>query len=241
MTLRPATLSILSLLALTACGDSLLGGDWMDELLGLEEIPAEVAWELRWFAGPDNGLEIPCELQEPHTGLHALEEVFWGVAEVPPPEVTEVPEEWLVMEGDGFSWGLTLLVLAEPGPYHDADPQGERVDLDGSRGIWGVVEEYAVLVAHGDLERMHEELFVEPGDGLEELREGAQFVGFLPEVVLGTGSFAGSLWPVAFEEEEYIWGEGVPAVHLEYMEGFLWEVFEGEPYGGAHRQRCEED
>ena len=237
MGLPSLPLSTLSLLALTACGDSLVGGTWLNEQLGVEEVPAEVAWELRWYGGPGNGLQIECDLHQPWTGMHALEEVYFGVAEVPPPDVVEIPEPWGIIEAEGFAWGLALLVLAEPQVYWEVDPAGERTDLDPSRGIWGVVEEYALLVADGDMDMLRGELLVEPEEE-GELHIGAQFVGFLPEVVLGTDSFGGTLYALSEEEKEHLRDPGTPVVHLEYMDDFLWEVFEGEILGGATRH-CE--
>ncbi len=237
MNLRPPSLTALSLLALTACGDSLVGGDWMEELLGLEEIPAEAAWELRWYGGPGNGLVVECDLREPWTGMHALDEVVFGSTEVPPPEVFEIPEEEFRIEAEEYSWGIALLVLAEPGPYWDVDPERERTDLDEDRGIWGVVREYAVLVADGDLDRLSMELLGEPDEG-GVILPGAQFVGFMPEVILGTGAFNGSFFALPDEQKDWLWEPGIPVVHLEYMEEFLWEVFEGEILGGAHRHPC---
>ncbi len=228
----------LSLLALTACGDSLVGGSWLEELLGVEQFPAEVAWELRWYGGSDQGLQVECDLREPWTGMHALEEVYFGVAEVPPPDVVEIPEPWALVEGEGYTWGLALLVLAEPEAYWGGDPGGERTDLDFSRGIWGVVESYALLVADGDMDALRGQLLAEPEEQ-GEIHHGAQFVGFLPEVVLGTASLGGSLYAIEEEEQGFLREPGTPVVHLEYMEGFLWEVFEGELLGGAIRH-CED-
>jgi hypothetical protein len=228
----------LSLLALTACGDSLVGGDFLEELLGLQEFPTEVAWELRWYQGPDAPLLVECGLREPHTGMAALEEILFGVAEVPPPVVEEVPEAGTLIEGEGYAYGIALLVLMEPAVYHDADPERESVALDPSRGTWGVVDEFVVLVADGEPDALRWELMVEPEDGVIE--PGVQLVEFLPEVVLGTGSFAGSIFPIEPEEQDFIWEVGLPAVHLDYLEGYLWEVFEGLPMGGAERQPCED-
>lgn len=230
-------ITIASLLATTACGDSLVGGEWLEELMGIEAFPAEAAWELRWYQGRHEPLLVECGLREPWTGIETLEEVYFGVAEVPPPDVGEVPEDSTLIEGDGFSYGVALLVLTELVPFEHADP--ERVDLEPDRGTWGVVEEYLVLVADGEPSALREELLVEPDEGIIE--PGVQLVGFLPEVVLGTGSFAGAIYPLEREETEYLWGEGLPAVHLDYLWDPLWEVYEGVAMGGAVRQDCGEE
>ena len=232
-------LCVLSSLALVACGDSLMGGDWLDGLIGLEDFPAEVAWELRWYQGPDQPIGVECDLRPPWSGMFPLEEVYFGVAEVPPPLVEEIPEANAVIEGEGFSYGLAVLVLFEPDPYYATDPDRVRTDLDPERGTWGVVEEYAVLVADGDLDLLNAELFPEP-EG-ESFQHGAQLVEFFPEVVLGTGSFHGAVYPVHPDESEYLWEWGLPAVHLEFLQGELFEVFEGHSLGGAERMGCHGD
>jgi hypothetical protein len=233
------TLCALSSLALVACGDSLLGGEWLEELIGVEDFPAEVAWELRWYQGPDQPLGVECDLRAPWSGMFPLEEVYFGVAEVPPPLVEEIPEASFVIEGEGFSYGIALLVLFEPEPYYDSDPDRVRTDLDAERGTWGVVEDFAVLVADGDIDALSDELFFEYEE--ERFAQGAQLVEFYPEVVLGTGAFNGSIYPVFHEESEYLWDVGLPALHHEYMEGTLFEVFEGHPLGGAVRMDCHGD
>ncbi len=235
----PAQLCGLSLLALTACGDSLVGGDWLDELMGVEELPTEVAWELRWFQGPGQPLLVECGLREPNTGLGTIGEVFFGYAEVPPPLVEEVPESSAIIEGDEISYGLALMVLMEPGTYDQADPDGESVDQDDSRGVWGVGEEHMVLVADGPDEALNRELLVEPVEG--GLQSGVQLVGFVSEVVSGTGTFAGALYPLDEPEQEYLWYEGVSVLHLDRIDDHQWEVFEGVVVGGAERPTCDEE
>jgi len=239
--MRLATLALctVSPLAMTACGDSLVGGDWLDDLLGTEEFPAEVAWELRWFQGQDQPLLVECGLREPHTGHTELGEIHFGVAEVPPPWVEEAPEASTFIEGEGFAYGMALMVLTEPGPHADADPEHVRTDLDDSRGTWGVAEEYLILIADGEPSALRHELLVEPDEG--EIVTGVQLVGFLPEVPLGTGSFAGSIYPLEEEEQTWLWDVGMPTVHLEFLPDHLWEVFEGVALGGAERQPCPDE
>jgi hypothetical protein len=229
----------LSPLALCACGDTLVGGDWLDELLGLEEVPAEVAWELRWYQGPGQPLLVECGLREPWTGHAELGEVYFGVTEIPTPEVMEAPEESTWIEGGGYGFAVALLVLVEPERYDRVDPEQQRTGLDPDRGVWGVVDSYALLIAEGDLERLAMDLMFEPlGHPMEP---GPQLVGFLPEMVLGTGEFFGSLHAIEAEERAWLEEEGAPVVHLDYLDEIRWEVFEGAPMGGATTLDCGEE
>lgn len=230
------SLPVLSLLVLTACGDSLVGGSWLEELMGVEEVPAEVAWELRWFQGPGRPLGVECDLRSPWSGMRPIEEVYFGVAEVPPPGVEEIPEANAVIEGEGYTYGIALLVLFEPEPYFDSDPERVRTDLNEERGTWGVVEEYLVLAADGDLDALSRDVLVEPDEA--QLVHGVQLAGFIPGVVLGTGSFAGAVYTLEEEESAHLWDVGLPAIHLEFMREELYEVFEGHALGGAERVGC---
>ncbi len=240
MNLRGPLPLLLSSLALSACGDSLVGGPMLEELLGIEEVPQEVAWELRWYRGPGQPLLLECDLRPPWTGIHQLEQVVFGEVEVPPPEVLEVPEPGMIMEGEGFSWALALLVLVDAHVYWEADPEGQRSDLQEERGIWGVVPEYVLVFAEGDMDAARHELLVEPQEDVGQIAEGMQFMSFLPEVLLGTESLSGSLIPVEHEEAEHLWEPGPLVLHLEYLEEHIHEVFEGEPLGGAERQPCDD-
>jgi hypothetical protein len=231
-----ALLCSLSPRALLGCGDTLLGGGWLDELMGLEEIPAEVAWELRWYQGPERPLLVECGLREPWNGGGELGEVYFGVTEIPPPSVEGAPEASALIEGDGYSYAIAMLVLMEPEVYDRADPEGTRTDLDTSRGTWGVVRDYVVLVAEGDTIALTQELMLDPHFPLIE--PGVQLVGFLPEMMLGMGTFTGAIYPTGHEEREYLWEQGLPAVHIETIDEMTWEVFEGLPMGGAERQGC---
>ncbi|MFH1464636.1 MAG: hypothetical protein ABIO70_09640 [Pseudomonadota bacterium] len=232
----PPPIALLAPWALCACGDSLVGGAALDELLGLEPGSGEVAWELRWLQGPEEGLLVGCELADPWSGPQGVEDVVMGTTVVRPPELDDLGSPPAMMEGDGYRWGLALLVLTERLPWLAAGP--DRNELSEGRGTWGLASGYALLVAEGDLQRLSEELLMMGPEEAERLAEGAQIVGLMPEIPMWMESFQGALYPVSVDEQIDLEEGGLPVTQLDALDPMILEVFGGGPMGGATRQDC---
>ena len=233
------------LLGLTGCGDPLLGGEALDQVMGVARPPARPAWELRWLS--DGPLTVDCT---PLPGAEIEgEEVLLGslFAEEPPVPSGAGP----VMLAPGVS--VALAALVDQGTYQRFSgntgeppvfiPDGEdddddstdllaqnrwvadQLDADAARGVWGVAVGRALLVVEPGYEANASVFRV----GGATPAAGARWMGVVVELVNLTGRVDGALYPLEVDDEEL----GFDTVALNFLEEPDAELATGLAFGGS--------
>ncbi len=229
-----AALLPLPLIALTACGDSLLSGAALEDALGLDRLPDSPGWMRAWVDEGGDGVLLSCDLEELSPLWNEDDEdddpVYLGRAEVPAPSLQE-PPVWT--EGDGYDWAVSIFVLVDL----------DRIDLDAlvealedeeaipeTRGVWGVADEHVRLHGDGDMEALGRDLVA--GQVSPELDDGSVWMGYAPRLVAATGSFSGALTALELDDGHLLQEEGIRVRHVESLDDATLALLSGELFGG---------
>jgi hypothetical protein len=173
---------------LLACGDSLLSGNAVDQLLDDAPLPDEPAWRLLWLG--DDAVYGDCELE--HVDTDGIEAVF-GEVELDAPEIPE-PTRW--NQGAGFEWALAWVALVNaPDFVAPQELDGPAIEEDGT---WGIAQSRAYLFVEGDRGAAADTLLA--GQAEDDLADQA-WVEWVPQLVALEGSAAGALLQLEDEDE----------------------------------------
>lgn len=223
-------------LLLTGCGDSLISGENLESLLGVMPLPAEPAWEVRWYAGPDTELHLGCALLSAEL---TEDDVYWESLYALPPDVAS-PPVWVTSEEENYRYAIAMLTLVDAERYLGIEEPGESADsLEFGLGVWGGVDDRALLFAEGDLDAMAEDALLLP-DLLEVAKEEPIWLGMLPELASVKEDLAGALYPLPDEEEEDLYDTGLSITQAEYLSEAAHEVLSGEILGDELAVECDE-
>ena len=229
-----AALLPLPLIALTACGDSLLSGAALEDALGLDRLPDSPGWMRAWVDEEGDGVLLSCDLEALSPLWYPDDEdddpVYLGRAEVPAPGPQEPP---IWTEGDGYDWAVSVFVLVDLERI-DLDALVEALEDDGViseiRGVWGVADEHVRLHGGGDMEALGRDLVA--GQVPPDLDDGVAWMGYAPRLVMATGSFSGALTALEPDDGEALQEEGIRVRHLESLDDATLALLSGEPFGG---------
>lgn len=219
------------LLLLLGCDGSLLGPDSLENLLGIAPEPTSPAWQLRWYAGPDEGLVVDCTLEPTEVDP---DDIGAGVVVVVPPERGE-PPVWI--ERREFRWALALPVLVDAETYA-FDGEDDPFDNLEIQGVWGITEQRAWLFWEGDADAVADDLVPIDDEFLLDQEASDVWVGFLPEVVEPSGDPRTGLFPLDEEEQFDIIEEGMLVRASTQLRDRQFEVWTGEALGGFSEAGC---
>ena len=224
---------------ITGCDATLISGATLESLLGVTPLPVDPAWEIRWYAGPDEPLSIGCELIDAEL---IEDDVYWEDLYGEPPDV-DGPPIWVTSEAQNYRYAIALLALVDADRYislEDIEEEVEELDsLDLWRGVWGGVSGNALLFAEGDLEAMAEDALLLP-DALEVATDEAVWLGMLPELAAVKEDLAGALYPLPDEDEADLYDVGLRVSPTEYLSDASYEVLSGEIHGEYISDECVE-
>lgn len=173
---------------LVACGDSLLSGTAVDQLLDDAPLPEAPAWRIRWLTG--EGVYGDCALDE--IDPEGIEAVF-GEVELDAPDVEE-PPVW--NQGAGFEWALAWVTLVSEPDFTIETGPDLAIEEDGT---WGLAESRAMLFVQGDLDAASDRLLA--GDNGADLSEQG-WVEWVPQLIALEGSPAGALLAVDDDDDD---------------------------------------
>ena len=211
---------------LTGCGESLLSGEALESMMGLTPLPGVPAWEVRWYAGAEEPIQLNCSLQ---TTEITTDDLYWERLYSTLPTLEE-PAFWIPAEDYRYAIGLFTLVDAERYVYSDEvawDDEADFESLDFWRGVWGGVAGRALLFAEGDLERMAEEALLVP-EALEVAEDGPIWVGMLPELVEVKEDLIGTLYPLPDEEYEELETYGLEVTPVDFLASAAEDILSGQ-------------
>jgi len=225
-------LAIAALAALAGCGDSLLGELGVNEPLGLEDPPeaAELAWEIRWFAGDGQGLVAPCAVYQPSVEpTWDAEAASFGYLDSPGPLLTGV-EPAATIDAGLYTWSLGLALLVQ------SDGQRPATAEDPNGGVQGLAIYQAVLDVDGDVDAFVADLDVWfwEDDVMAGLVPGKQWVDLSAFDAVTTGSFVSTLTVGAFYEDGLVWVDS-----LDIVDPTLSPLWAGENIGGVTFEACD--
>lgn len=234
------TRSFFLVLLSTGCDGSLISGANLESLLGVTPLPVEPAWEVRWYAGPDDQITIGCDLIDAEL---IEDDVYWEDLYGYPPDIGD-PPIWVVSESENYRYAIALVVLVDAERYISLENSPEQEDeefdsLDFWRGVWGGVSSSALLFAEGDLESMAEDALLLP-DALEVAEDEPIWLGLLPELASVKEDLAGALYPLPDEDETDLYAVGLQITPTEYLSDASYEVLSGEILGDGVSMGCEE-
>ena len=195
-----ALLSLVPLLGLmTGCGDPLVSGTALDDLLGLAPNLEAAAWEVRWVT-PD-GLELDCQLREVEVELED-DDAALGSVELEMPE--DLASTARFNEVDDGAWALALITLVDTDLYTAPAFTDVGASLELEDGVWGAVAPEAVLFLDGDVEAVGEQLWLDPDE--VRVTDSELLVTVLAELAEADEAIEGTLEPVSsryvYDDEE---------------------------------------
>jgi len=230
------------LFLLVACDPGgLYSAEQLAELGDLAPLPVEPAWEVRWYQGWGEGLELACGLIEAEI---VEEELTGGVVWTEPPEPDELVDDAVWIEGDDFSWAVALFVLVDPTIYQPEDwvigaadedlEEGMDTEaiLEASAGVWGGAGDRALLLGEGDLDLLAEEVTL-TDDAWDALLEGGTWIGLQAQIAEVSEELEGSLYPLPEHEQEAFDHDGLRVQATDFLEESAVNVLSGEVVGGA--------
>ena len=224
----------LLLFALTGCGDSLISGESLESLLGLTPLPGAPAWEVRWYTGPESEMVVGCDLLPTEI---EQDDVYWENLYGIPPEIEE-PAAWV--EAGKYRYAIALLLLADAERHVPVDEmESHEDDLEFWRGIWGGVQDRALLFAEGDLDAMAEDALLLP-DAIEVAEDEPIWLGLLPELAAAKEDLSGALYPLPEDEDEGVDELGLEVTPVEHLSDSGYEVLTGEILGDGVDSGCSE-
>lgn len=222
----------------------------LEQLYDVSPVPEDPAWEMRWL-GQDVGLNLGCDLI-PVGEFEA--ELIGGTVSAAPPSIG-APQLW--NDEGQYRWAVALLVMVNPVQYNPAALDGEEDDedygfeeeeefaeLESVVGIWGGVENRALLFAQGDYEEIEESLVIGEESEIDDaffasMENEGIWVGVVPELVSQLGTLAGAMYPLAEVEWEEMDDDGLYVTANERLSEMSYDMLSGESLGGV-RWGCEQ-
>ena len=241
-TLMPARFPrLVTLLALTGCGDSLVSGTALELMLDMGRVPERPGWVQLWVDEGGEGIVVSCEVMPvPRELIEDSEDTLViDRLEVPPPDWAE-PVAWT--EHDEFSWALALHLLVDRDrlDFLDAAEALEFGEVEDIPGVWGMADTLARLHGEGDTEALGDTIIA--GQVPPELDDdGRAGVGFANEIVAATGTFEGALAALDPDDQADLSEDGLPVRRLDTLDNASLLLLSGEPFGGLElAQDCDE-